>query len=67
MNVSSGEVSSGVTLTNEYMFVESGIAQKCALNCTECGKCDAVLKQVVGQRTENLPAYSFSFKPLSIS
>ena len=48
-------------------WIESGIAQKCALNCTECGKCDAVLKQVVGKRTENLPAYSFSFNPLSIS
>ena len=40
-------------------WVESGIAQKCALNCTECGKCNEVLKLV--SRTVKLLNHTYSF------
>lgn len=41
-------------------WIESGIAQSCALNCTECGKCDAVLKQILEKRGFDHPVYSIN-------
>ena len=41
-------------------WVESGIAQNCAINCTECGKCDQVLKQVLRKKQSELPKYSLN-------
>ncbi len=41
-------------------WIESGIAQNCAINCTSCGKCDDVLKRVLRERTPNLPKYTLN-------
>ena len=41
-------------------WVESGIAQNCAINCTECGKCDMVLKAVLRKRETQLPKYTLN-------
>ena len=38
-------------------WIESGIAQNCAINCTECGKCNMVLKTVLQPRKVQQPRY----------
>lgn len=42
-------------------WVQSGIAQNCALNCTECGKCDAVLKRILKTGKPEQPTYTFNY------
>lgn len=45
----------GFTIDNTAFpddWVESGIAQKCAMNCTNCGKCNNVLSKVMVRRNE---------------
>ncbi|MBQ7178926.1 MAG: hypothetical protein IJS08_16030 [Victivallales bacterium] len=39
-------------------WIESGIAQNCAINCTECGKCDMVLKKVLRPQRIQQPKYT---------
>lgn len=41
-------------------WVLSGIAQNCALNCTNCGKCQQVLDRVLRKRDAQLPKYSLN-------
>ena len=41
-------------------WIESGIAQSCAINCTECGKCDMVLKAVLKRKKIPQPQYSLN-------
>ncbi|MBQ9368075.1 MAG: hypothetical protein IJT83_09860 [Victivallales bacterium] len=41
-------------------WIESGIAQNCAINCTGCGKCDDVLKKVLRTRKTQQPKYSLN-------
>ena len=39
-------------------WVESGIAQGCAANCSHCGKCEMVLKAVQKARKQPMPQYT---------
>ena len=41
-------------------WVDSGIAQNCAINCTECGRCDMVLRKVLRTRNIQQPKYSWN-------
>ncbi len=42
-------------------WFESGIAQKCAANCTHCGKCEQVLRQVIrNKKVTTESTYSFA-------
>jgi len=41
-------------------WVESGIAQNCAINCNDCGKCDKVLERVLQKRNSKQPKYSLN-------
>ncbi len=41
-------------------WVESGIAQNCAINCNNCGKCDQVLQQVLRRKQSPQPKYSLN-------
>ncbi len=41
-------------------WVESGIAQSCAINCTDCGKCDQVLQKVLRKREIQRPKYTLN-------
>ena len=40
-------------------WFESKIAQNCAINCTECGKCDEVLNKILKEPEISRPIYSF--------
>ena len=41
-------------------WIESGIAQNCAINCTDCGKCDQVLQKVLRKRDLQRPKYTLN-------
>lgn len=38
-------------------WIESGIAQSCAINCTNCGKCNEVLEKVLRKKVLPKPQY----------
>lgn len=59
----------GIILDNKAFpedLSESDIAKDCALNCTECGTCNAVLKQLLKQRESPSTTYTLNWNPLSI-
>ena len=47
-------------------WFESKIAQICAINCTECGKCDEVLKKILKKTEKSRPTYYFSTQKIKI-
>ena len=58
-----GAEQSSFTIDNSAFpanWVESGIAQNCVINCTECGKCQQVLKQVLRKKQSDLPKYTLN-------
>ena len=46
-------------------WVESKIAQDCALNCNECGKCQMLLKKILKTPVSSKPTYYFVNKSIT--
>ncbi len=47
-------------------WIESKIAQNCAINCTECGKCDEVLKKILKEPENSKTIYYFTKQEIKI-